>query len=392
MNNLFTSSSDMNNQKSFITLVLRLALVSTPALVWFVWQLSLPLNQYTFRAWEALVVHGDYWNGNFFPNQRLDSTEMGDLGPYTEDSVPKRTRWETDQDGYRNSNDSCQEPEGIVIGDSTAAGASLSQDETLTALLSKGRCVRSFAGSNFRFDVEHAYNLGYRPKWILISVGDYVALPLAQIVDRFRAADVKPGSESVIPFPRLLTAYSRIRKNPYWNFRESHGLHSALFRSFTPPDEFMGTYPFGTQPRQLFDEASAFRQPDSWSDEELEEIVLSLDRFGGELQKLGSRLYLSLMPRKNILYPKLSGEAPGRFGERFPEFLEKVRNRRGSLRFEYVNTIRAFKDHFERTGQFLHQSDDTHWNPLGVSLVVSEVEKRLEQDAAAVGSPRNGDQ
>jgi hypothetical protein len=373
----FIFNFDMASKYPVVKFGFRLGLVGIPALVWMLWQWSLPLNQYTFRAWEALTAEGDYWNGTFFPNQRLELTEMGDLGPYTGDAVPKRTVWETDEDGYRNASGSCKDPEGIVVGDSTAAGSSLSQEETVTALLGRKRCVRSFAGSNFRFDIEHAFNLGYRPKWIYISVGDYVALPLSRIVRKFNHQNIKPGSESPIEFPYALTLYSRLRKNSYWNYRESHGLMNSLRRSWVSPDDFMAEYPFGNMPKQLFDEPESKLTPEHWSHDEVLEVIVGLDHLGRELEKLGTRLIVSFFPRKNSVYTDLSGVTKGRFGTTFLDEYERSRKEPGGVHFDYFDLIGKFQRHYEKTREFLHHSDDTHWNPAGVRIAVDELEKRL---------------
>src|SRR3569833_28063 len=106
----------MNAQRKFF---LKLILVSLPAWAWVLWQALLPLNQYTFRGWEALVA-GKGWSSGFYPSQTLMMNEVGDLVPYTLDAVPHTVEWKTDRFGYRNDPAQCSDPKVVILGDSMA--------------------------------------------------------------------------------------------------------------------------------------------------------------------------------------------------------------------------------------------------------------------------------
>jgi alginate O-acetyltransferase complex protein AlgJ len=109
-----------------------------PVVLYEVWIIATPLNLYTFRSWEALTSRYPIFAGQFYPNQNLTMTEAGELGVRTEFSIPKTVTFITDEYGYRfdSSTAQTQQYDGVIIGDSMAAGSGLTQTDTLASVLS----------------------------------------------------------------------------------------------------------------------------------------------------------------------------------------------------------------------------------------------------------------
>ena len=103
-------------------------------------KLVIPLDWYSFRCWETLLdPHTCSVSKSFFyANASCNRTEVGDLGAHSRYAVKKVVNWHTDAQGFRNKNDTPNKRYPLVIvGDSDIVGTSLSEDQTLTAVIEK---------------------------------------------------------------------------------------------------------------------------------------------------------------------------------------------------------------------------------------------------------------
>jgi alginate O-acetyltransferase complex protein AlgJ len=99
----------------------------------------LPIDFFTFRAWEALVTK--YFrpaDGIFYPNMHLIKTEHADKLGFR-DPNPKRVEWFTDRHGFR-QRPRKHEPERydiVIVGDSNIAGSYFDQKDTIAEVLER---------------------------------------------------------------------------------------------------------------------------------------------------------------------------------------------------------------------------------------------------------------
>lgn len=123
----------------------------------------LPLNYFSFRVWEALsVCRGYFLSGPFYPLQIVVMTEEGDMGHGTPNAIKQNVYWETDRHGYRKT-DSNDHLDIVIIGDSTIAGSSLTQEDIISEVLQRKlqRSVYPYAPSdinNFIHDTRFTIN------------------------------------------------------------------------------------------------------------------------------------------------------------------------------------------------------------------------------------------
>ncbi len=140
----------MKTKKGRKHLLIRTCLFLSPVLVLLLLELFIfPIDRFTFRAWETLMVKNQQISGiigPFYPNRRLEINEFGELAPHTPYAVKRKAVWYTDQYGYRNRNSS-KKPEIVIIGDSQITGVKLTQEEILSEVLSRklNKHVYSFA-------------------------------------------------------------------------------------------------------------------------------------------------------------------------------------------------------------------------------------------------------
>src|SRR4030067_1834623 len=97
----------------------------------------LPIDFFTFRVWEAIVVmkHRNRFSGHFYPNIEITKIEEGDLAPHTRFVIKKKVRWMTDRYGYRKRDTDLKKHKIVIIGESNIAGSSLTQEEILSEVL-----------------------------------------------------------------------------------------------------------------------------------------------------------------------------------------------------------------------------------------------------------------
>ncbi len=116
-----------------------LALTAPFAILTGVELLVLPIDFFTFRAWEALVTK--YFrpaDGIFYPNMHLIKTEHADKLGFR-DPNPKRVEWFTDRHGFR-QRPTNHEPERydiVIVGDSNIAGSYFDQKDTIAEVLER---------------------------------------------------------------------------------------------------------------------------------------------------------------------------------------------------------------------------------------------------------------
>ncbi|HRD75899.1 MAG TPA: hypothetical protein PK264_08170 [Hyphomicrobiaceae bacterium] len=112
---------------------------------------ALPINAFTFRQWEALIPeNGLNARYAFFPNATLQQWEYGDVHRYATITLPRTTRWFTDQLGYRNraAYSAVKTYCFVTLGDSNVIGASLDQSETLSEALERRARCPAYNGSS----------------------------------------------------------------------------------------------------------------------------------------------------------------------------------------------------------------------------------------------------
>jgi hypothetical protein len=303
--------------------------------------------------------------------------EVGDLGPYTINAVPHSVAWETDSEGYRNSSEVCHDPEVVVIGDSTAMGASLTQKDTISEQLSRDAhtCVRSFAGGKLHASMNRVYRDGLHPRWVVVVLMERNT----HVVEELKDFSTKPRLNWLDYVPRrLAVTWSHFRKNFYWGYRSSHGFMSALERSFDSPEEAVSIY----APRELEKKPPPpqllfLGQVGDADDgpEQLEHLKNILSEFSEKIKAQGAQLVVSFVPNKESVYYELQGKPEPQLGTRIAKAFQ-------SDEFAYVDLISRFKNEYQKNHELLHQSDDSHWNAKGVQLLSEAI-------ASVVGSARS---
>lgn len=151
-------------------------LLLVPLLAWQLIELfALPMDAFTFRPWETLLVKRiQTLPGPFYPNQDLIKWSAGDKNPSGVRN--KLIRFQTDNKGFRNKDNFSprRPPSIVVIGDSNIVGSHTDQHDLFTEQLSHlCKCVVFNAGSGLPTNL-YAYMRDsdfklHNPEWVVLE-------------------------------------------------------------------------------------------------------------------------------------------------------------------------------------------------------------------------------
>jgi hypothetical protein len=136
------------------TLALKFLALAAPFVALLALELFvLPIDFFTFRAWEALVTKYERpAEGIFYPNRHLIKDEHGDVNGFR-DPQTRRVEWFTDRHGFR-QRPMVPEPDRydiVIVGDSNVVGSHSDQNDTIAEVLGrKCRCLTYSYGGGFK--------------------------------------------------------------------------------------------------------------------------------------------------------------------------------------------------------------------------------------------------
>ncbi len=357
---------------------LKAALVAgTTLLPLVVGKLVIPLDWYTFRSWEVLVDRrpAPLAAGPFYPNQTLRRVEVGDLGARTPFAVEKHVEWYTDAYGFRNR--TAEGPHGydvVIVGDSVAAGSSLTQADTLAEMIGalSGQRVYSYAPSTMAAFLRDE-RFRARPPAAVVFVG--IERNLYQTV---LSPPPPPVTERLygryVPEP-LTVGLDRVRKKPLLTthlYRALRGRpaypavvdeeHRMLFL----PDALRWDARYRADPRLVRRTAAAIAS------------------YRAAAAERDIRFIFVPVPDKKTVYWDFLQAQPGAPTEP-PPFLGDLVELARTQGVEVVDLEPAYRSERAERGTLLYHRDDTHWNAQAVAMAAELITDRLDAAVASGG-------
>jgi hypothetical protein len=348
---------------------------------------ALPRDRVMFRAWEAVILYPTA-AGNFQPDYRYENIRAyGDLSHFG--NLPqfreyRRELFTTNRFGFRNAG--IAEPGGapaaIVVGDSFAAGAGVSDDDTLSAQLSRAadRYVYNGAGQGARWSTTEVliHRLGMKNGLIVWQISERFPIPpsvRAGEKDTDRLMQKIAGLDT--PLYRRVRALKRFTASwflysPLTVFA-GRGLRSLQNGVWLPnPSEHnvvAGQLKNGDRMLFLRSEVDNFYRPPQAG---------GLDYFAevnALVRSTGNRLLVVLVPDKyNVYYPLLEDPAHADpASEPNPYNLEQGLLRIGVPVVNLTPLLRSDAARELPLRQYNYWIDDTHWNPHGIHTAAAEV-------------------
>jgi len=387
--NSFTSNSKKLPWAFFIAL-------SVIIIFYFTEMFILPINFFTFRTWEALMVK-EFLPGSFYPNMKISMIEAGgDLGRHTRFAVKKKVQWETDRYGYRKHDAGINRYQIVILGDSAIAGTGLTQEDMLSEVLERRLKINvyPFTPSNYplvdsflntkRFadnppdivileriekkipelpDIIPNYNNRHKYSWLgqrwryFLDRHPYFAILLDRIFKNNMGYYFKSRIEIMAQYPAQL-------------------LIKASKREYNPP----GAVQSIANDKMLFlkETVDSMAINKEIPPEEIEKIAEVITSYARMFKERGIRfIFLPIPNKENIYYEHLPIENKTK-----PKFLRNLILRLQNKGIEVIDTQKAFDEALRQNNSLLYQTDDTHWNSNGVRITADLIEKLLQRGLA----------
>ncbi len=340
---------------------------------------SLPWQAPEFRAWEHLY---DPDTRRFEPNQRVAMEVVGDLGWKSwvrELQDPRPTTFSVDRFGFRNP-DRTAPPRYVVIGDSYAAGAGLSDDETLAARLSQevGEPVYNFATQYLNGPA-----LFFREARFAESPPEVVVW--------------SPVARAIRPRPLFVKGLEQRRPNGLAGIGDDF---AALVRRVEEGNRLRRELRFVQQGIQFRRRGHRYARTLPGGETVLAlslaeqgllvpphvrgvaACVAMLTQLHAVLAGAGVRFVFAPIPEVGSIYPELYDPRERAFLAD-PSFLDVLLEGAQSAGVPVMDLRPVFRASRE---PYLYQRDDTHWGPRAVELAARALAPRLTLEVA---SPRD---
>jgi alginate O-acetyltransferase complex protein AlgJ len=343
-------------------LLLKLTLLVLPFLLWpLIEVFVLPINYFTFRVWETLVVNKmRILSGPFYPNMYVKMEEEGELAPRTPYAEKKVVEWYTDEWGYRNRDTKC---DVLLIGDSNVTGVKLTQDETLSEVLEGmiGQDVYSFApGTVNRFLATE--RLHKNPPKVVIVASIERRIPELTVV----------GSNGINSKLRNFTG-EIIHDSPFLNFLTVSTDRITKLASYQYTlgniNRKFGNRSYYNYHNEFFLEGDyANRQ---FTAEEINYFADIIEEYKKVIEARGYKfMFLPIPNKENIYYEMLPSKQK-------PNMLPLLMAELNKRNIDYIDTQTPFKKLYQEKGVELYPVDDAHWNEVAVQTAAKLVAQRL---------------
>jgi alginate O-acetyltransferase complex protein AlgJ len=360
---------------------LRYLIFLSPFLVAVMVELMLPVDFFTHRLWEALLVRESFGilPGPFYTGMEVRKIEQGDLAHHTPYTTIKNVEWFTDRYGYRKK-DGDLHPRGIVIiGDSNTAGSGLTQEDMLSEVLQArlGINVYPLAPAGASRYTKHRFFQKHPPAIVILAsiernivhLGEPKTRSFTPDRDFFTNLHYKLQRNRILQ--KGAQIFDRINKGNMLNF-----FRASIGRIWSPPPKCVAV----EEKCFLFLQGPAANK--DVSPAAFEATVRTIKRFSDIFRARGIRfIFLPIPNKETIYYEYLKTAKPG--------FLGRLDTRLRELGIESIDTQPAFEDAFQKHSMQLFYSDDTHWNRHGVRIAADLVSTYLDRKDAG-GRDNNG--
>ncbi len=335
----------------------------------------LPVDFFTFRIWEALLIRKIHsiFPGRFYPCMDMTKRETsGDLARHTNLGIPKTVRWVTDRYGFRKKDVEGMKPQVVILGDSNIAGIGLTQEQMLSEALEEqlGVSVYPYApvasinpflkDLRFRRDPPRVVIVSYIEREIL----NIPSLKLSQKRERFRSFYERRDKLTQIRWVQSVAVMlDRLFKMNMLNAMRAKVGNGT-------PKNYYHHYPSKFGPMLFIQGEAANREV---SDEPFRKAVETIEAYDQILKKRNIRFIFLPIPNKENIYHDFLPDS------RRPVFLEQLILELKKRKIETVDTQKAFEDEYRKNSALLFFLDDSHWNPRGVRLAADLIVKTIQQ-------------
>ncbi|MDB4988128.1 MAG: hypothetical protein JWN04_3306 [Myxococcaceae bacterium] len=364
---------------------LKLSAALVPALAFLVFLAFRPIDQFGFRAWDSLTAmrSGPIVAGRFYPLQRTRRDEVGDLAPYTRDAVIKRSvLWETDAWGFRNEARRYECPTTTaIVGDSMAAGGSLSQESDLSSMLERSlaTCTLNLGGVPLETALAFLDLRKIKPSVLVLVLAESAVRSPGGFDAQGYARALRQVKYQLAAPPWLTSLMARATDQlldaPFHAFKARHGIVEAVRRAFSDRDSAVLTAgkesPTG---RMVFLSETLPAAPTPSMELPPQQAAEVIATIASETAARGAKLYIVPVPEKEAVYG-----APAERTES-EAFLNKFCVEAEKLGVWCAQLFDEYRSDYRDQHILNHHLDDTHWNEHGVSRAAAQVSNRIRRE------------
>jgi len=328
-------------------------------------------DQVGHRPWEGLSAQNNQlFNAPFYPNQEIKMEAVGDLGHHTDKAVVKKVRWQTDYLGFRNDT-LYPDPDVVLLGYSNVVGSSLDQDDNLAGQLVKatGLKVNNLAPYDY---------VGYlalmrkgffkAPRYIIHGCIEREVPSLPAIPKVLLSNAPLSRKES------LKIQWAQLKTNPIFQTM-AVGMDKVIrhntinyLRARVKGSHGRGI-PSPIDPNMLFYAGKEAVIPPA--EKTLSRSAKTIASYAEHASSQGIAFVFFPIPNKETIY---YDKVP--LAQR-PDFLLKLSRILRDEKVVQVNTVPLFSRYrsssSSNSDEILYHTDDSHWGPKGVELVVQEL-------------------
>jgi len=342
----------------------------------------LPIDFFTFRVWEALVIR-EFHNilpGKFYSNMEISKIEEGDLAHHTKFTYKRKVSWFTDRYGYRKQNTNRNKHEVVIIGDSNIAGSGLTQEDILSEVLEKKLKVSVYPISPASLDTflkERRFQNDPPDIVIIASVERFIFYlnPFKVSSNKVSTGFRKQIKEMSYRFKNQMRENWLIQSvgvclDRFYKANMLQYLRATLRRMGSSHSQAIYPNRFSSKYGPVFFLQGEDANKDVPKDQ-FDKAVQVIKAYDGLLRSKGIRfIFLPIPEKENIYYETLQTKGP--------VFLEQLISTLKNLGIETVDTQKAFEDAF-RKGVLLYHTNDTHWNENAVKITAGLIKELIEK-------------
>jgi alginate O-acetyltransferase complex protein AlgJ len=340
----------------------------------------LPIDFFTFRVWEAVVVkkYRNLLPGVFYPNMEITKIEDRDLSHHTPFSEKEEVTWILDRFGYRKKETGRRRHDVVIVGDSNIVGTGLTQEEIFSEVLEEalGMSVYPLSPASMNTFLRDRRFLQDPPKIVILESIEREITDLPTLRKQspsrskvqvrieeigFRLRDGVKESRWVQSLTVLLDRLCKMNM--------LHYVRASLRRMAPPFRSSHITAPTKDGP-VFFLQGARANQP--VPRDQLEGAVRTIKAYRDLLASKGIRFIFLPVPNKETIYYEALGT--GR-----PVFLSQLVAALETQGIETVDIQKAFEGAFRNDSVLLYRAGDTHWNEKGVRLAADFIRKLIEK-------------
>ncbi len=343
----------------------------------------LPVDRFTFRVWEALVVRKfeALLPGPFYPNMKVSKEEEGDLAHHTKFAQKRRVEWITDNYGYRHRESGQRPYEIVIVGESETVGAGLTQDDMLSQILERnmGIGVYPLAPGSINSFLRQSRFSEHPPRILIFARAERLITDLPRVRSRLMRTSGSSGNRALDTLGRLK---GQIVRTPWvqkigvlldrvYKGAMLHALRADLRRVFS--SSAGSSLKSAATPDGLIFFLHGRQSEQDISPALFEQCLRTLKSYHDLLQDRGIRFIFLPVPEKETCFHEL-------LGLKEPQFLHRLNSRLRDMGIETVDLQTAFEEALQRDSMSPYQADDTHWNAEGVRIAARLIEALLRGD------------